>query len=104
MRAFMSQFQYRGESEPQGLPGQHVSLSDRLRARENAAEHEARRILRETESREERGSISWVSVGSMNYWQRVCARKPQARPLWRDQNAAALALADALRAFVGEGE
>lgn len=70
----------------------------------DAAEREARRILAETEPREDRGSVDWKTVRDLAYWQRVCAKRPQARPLWREQNAAALALADALRAFVGEGE
>jgi hypothetical protein len=66
------------------------------------AEREVKRILAETEPSEDRGSVSWPTINSLVYWQRVCARKPQARPLWRDQNAAALALTDALRAFVEE--
>lgn len=69
------------------------------------AEREARAILRETEPRGDYPpDTSFVRVADLAYWQRVCARKPQARPLWRDQNAAALALAETLAAFVGEGE
>lgn len=66
------------------------------------AVREARRIVAETAPREDRGSVDWKTVRDLVYWQRVCAKRPQARPLWREQNAAALALADALRAFVEE--
>jgi hypothetical protein len=102
MRAFMStggRRRYKGTGEIfAGITPQRSTKE--LMA---TAEREAKRILAETEPREDRGSVSWPTIGSLVYWQRVCARKPQTRPLWRDQNAATLALTDALRAFV-EGE